>query len=138
MPLYWIIFHEEPNCSSENATVVISEYGDYYFSQEGTYIRMHGCSQVPSLLPRYATNFVVHKEAVRKVFINGIGNYLHDHKKASFPLLPFCIGAYKLSRVKGVEDFMKDLVVFHFGEKSFVRNDSKWKAIEHCASLDTF
>ena len=65
VPLYWIIFPEEPNCFFENAMVVISEYGDYYFSQEGTYIRIYGCSRARSLLLRYAIEFVVHKEAVR-------------------------------------------------------------------------
>ena len=89
------------------------------------YTIMYGCSRAPSLLPRYATDYVVHKEAMRQVFINGIGSYLHDHKKASFPLLPFCIGAYKFSRIKRVEDFVKDLELFHFGEKSFTRNDSR-------------
>ena len=73
------------------------------------YIRMYGCSRALSLFPRYAMNFVAHKEAMRQVFINGIGNYLHDHKKASFPPFPFYIGAYKFSRVKGDEYFVKDL-----------------------------
>ena len=63
-PLYWIIFLKEPNFLSENAMAVISEYGDYYFSQNGTYIRMYGCSRAPSLFLIYAANFVVHKEVV--------------------------------------------------------------------------
>ena len=69
---------------------------------------------------------------MRKVFINGIGRYLHDHKNASFPMFPFYIRAYKFSRVKGAEDFVKDLEVFHFWEKCFARNDSRKKVIEHC------
>ena len=93
MPLYWIIFLEEPNCLSKNAMEFISEYGEYYFSQEGTYIRMYGCSQAPSFFPRYATDYVVHMEVVRQVFINRIGSYLHDHKKESFPPLHFYIGS---------------------------------------------
>ena len=123
MPLYQIIFHEELNCLSENAMVVISKYGDYYFSQEGTYIRMYGCSRAPSLFPRYTTDYVVHKEAKRQVFINIIGSCQHDHIKASFPLLPFCIEAYKLSRIKGVEYFVKDLEVdYYFSqERMYIR-----------------
>ena len=89
MALYWIIFHEELNYLYENAMVVISEYGDYYFSQEGRYIRMYGCSRAPSIFPIYAMNFVVHKEDVRKVFINGIGSYFHDHKNPHFLCFPF-------------------------------------------------
>ena len=112
---------------------VISKYGDYYFSQEDTYIRTYGCSKAPSLLPRYATYFVVHKEVVRQVFLNGVDNFLHEMKKATFPPMHFCIGGYKFSKVKGVDDFVKDLETFHFGEKSFKRNDSIGKVVEHCA-----
>ena len=56
-------------------------------------------------------------------------------KKTSFRLLPFCIGAYKFSRLKGAENFVKDLEVFHFGDKSFMRNDSRNKVSEHCAAV---
>ena len=56
-------------------------------------------------------------------------------KKPQFPLFPLCIKAYKFSRVKGAEYFMKDLEVFHFGAKSFARNDCRKKAVEHCAMV---
>ena len=72
---------------------------------------------------------------MRQVFINGITSYLHDMKKSSFPLFPFYIGSYKFLRVKGVEDFVKDLEMFHFGEKSFARNASRGKATEHCEAV---
>ena len=71
IPLYEIIFPKEPKYLSHNAMEVISEYGDYYFSQEGTYLRMYGCYRAPSLLPRYVRYFVFHKEDARKVFLNG-------------------------------------------------------------------
>ena len=107
IPLYWIIFLKEPNCLYDNAMAIISEYGYYYFSREGTYIRMYRCSRAPSLLPRYATDFVVHKEAFRQGFLNGVGSFLHEMKKYTFPPLPFCIQGYKFSKVKGAEDFVK-------------------------------
>ena len=119
MPLYKLIFLKEPNCLFDNAMEVICEYGDYYFSQKGTYLRLYGCSRAPSLLPKYVTDYVVHKEAIRKVFLNGVGNFFHDMKKTTFPPLPFCIGGYKFSKVKGATDFVKELEIFHFGEKSF-------------------
>ena len=50
---------------SEGSMEIICEYGDYYLSKEGTYLRMYGGSRDPSLLPRYAIDYVVHKEAVR-------------------------------------------------------------------------
>ena len=79
---------------------VICAYGEYYFFKEGTYIRMYGGSRAPSLLPKYAMDYVVHKEAVRQLFIDGFGNFLFDMKKAVFPPFPFCIGSYKFTKVK--------------------------------------
>ena len=119
MPLYELIFLKEFDCMSESAMEVICEYGDSYFSQEGTYLRMYGGSRAPSLMPRYTTDYVVHKEAVRHLFIDGVGNLLFNMKKETFPPLPFCIGSYKFMRVKSAPEFVKYLESFHFGEKEF-------------------
>ena len=61
---------------SEASMEVICEYGNYYFSKEGTYLRMYEESQAPSLFPRYATDYVVHNEEVRQLFIDGFRNFL--------------------------------------------------------------
>jgi hypothetical protein len=106
MPLYEKIFKEEPNCLSENAVEVLENYGDFYFSEQGTYLRMFGGTKAPYILPQYATDYVVLKEAVRQIFLDGIGAMLHKQHKASFPPLPFCIGAYKFSGVASAEEFV--------------------------------
>ena len=49
----------------EGGWKAIMEYGDYFFSEEGTYLKMYGGTKAPSLLPKYATDYVVHKEVVR-------------------------------------------------------------------------
>ena len=49
---------------SEGALEVISEYRDYFFSEEGTYLRMYEAARVPSLLPKYSIDYIVHKEVV--------------------------------------------------------------------------
>ena len=41
MPLHELIFVKEPECLSEGAIEVICVYRDYYFSKEGTYLRMY-------------------------------------------------------------------------------------------------
>ena len=64
MPLYQLIFLEECKCISEGALEAIREYGDYFFSEEGTYLRMYGGTKAPSLFPKYATDYIVDKEAV--------------------------------------------------------------------------
>ena len=65
MPLYTLIFLKECNCMSEEALKVIEEFANYYLTEEGMYIRMYGCSRAPLLLPKYATDYVIHKEVVR-------------------------------------------------------------------------
>ena len=45
--LYELIFLKEPNCLFDDAMDAICEYGDYFFSQEGTYLRMYGGSKAP-------------------------------------------------------------------------------------------
>jgi len=51
------------------------------------YIRMYGGFRAPSLLPKYATDYVLHKEVVRQVYLDGVGIFLFEHKKAH--ILPY-------------------------------------------------
>ena len=109
---------------SEGAMEIICEYGVFYFSKGITYLRMYGGSRAPSLLPKYAVNYIVHKEVVRQLFIDGFRNFMFNIKKAIFPPLSFSIGSYKFTRVKNAPEFVKDLENFCFGEKSFHINQS--------------
>src|SRR5713226_6578416 len=89
MPLYTLIFLKECDCMSEEALQVIEEYVDYYLTKDGLYFRIFGGSRSPSLLPKYATDYVIHKEAVRQVFLDGIGSFLFEHKNTAYPPFPF-------------------------------------------------
>ena len=44
-----------------------------------------------------------------------------------FPPVSFYVGSYKFNKVKNALEFIKELEIFHFGEKSFHRNDSQGK-----------
>ena len=65
---------------SEGALETVSEYGDYFFFKEGLYLRMCGRSWDPSLFPRYDTDYLIHKEVVRQLYIDGLGKFLFDMK----------------------------------------------------------
>ena len=73
------------------------------------YIRMYGCSRAPSLLPKYAADFLVHKEAVRQVYLDGVGNFLFEHKKEAYPAIPFRMGSYKFTNIKRATEFVQEL-----------------------------
>ena len=96
---------------------------------------MYGGTKEPSLLPKYATNYIVHKEAMRQLFLDGFGIHLFDLKKVVFPPLPFYVGRYEFSKVKSAPEFMKELEIFHFGENIFDMNDSQGKVAAHRAFL---
>ena len=76
------------------------------------------------MLQKYATYYIVHKEVVRQLFLNGFGSHLFNLKKVVFPPLPFYVGSYKFTKVKNAPEFVKELENFHFGEKEFHQNDS--------------
>ena len=84
----------------EEALKFIEEHGSYYLTKEGMYIRMYGGSRAPSLLPKYATDYVLHKEVARQVYIDGVGSFLFEHKKAAYFSIPFWLGSYKFTKVK--------------------------------------
>ena len=107
--------------------------GIFSSQRRGLYLRMYAGCKAPSLLPKYSTDYVVHKEVVRHLCIDGIGIFLFDSKKSIYPPIPFYIGIYKFSKVKSALDFVKDLENFHFGENSFHRNDAQGKVVSHCA-----
>ena len=90
MPLYTLIFLVEFNCMLEEAMKVVQDNGHYYFTEEVFYLRMFGGSRDPSLLPRYATDYVIHKEFVRQLYIDRVGNFLFEQKKVVYPAVPFC------------------------------------------------
>ena len=96
---------------------------------------MYGGNKAPLLLPIYATDYIVHKEAVRQLFLDGYGSHLFDLKKVVFPPLSFYVGSYKFTGVKNAPEFVKELESFHFGEKSFHKNDSYGKVAAHLALL---
>ena len=61
---------------------------------------MHGGTKAPLLLPKYTTDYIAHKEAVRKLFLNAFESQLSDLKKVVYPPSTFYVGIYKFSKVK--------------------------------------
>ena len=61
MPLYTLIFMVKCNCMSEESLEVVQNNENFYLTEEGLYLRMYGGSRAPSLLPKYAKDYVIHK-----------------------------------------------------------------------------
>ena len=75
---------------SKEAFKIIKEHGSYYLTEEGMYIRMYGGSREPSLLPKYAIDYVLHKEVVKQIYIDVLeascSNITRQH------ILPYLFG----------------------------------------------
>ena len=96
---------------------------------------MYGGSKAPLLFPRYTTDYAIHKEVVRQLYIDGFGNFLFDMKKAVYAPFHLWNGGYKFTKVKSAPDFVKEQEIFHFGEKRFHRNDTWGKVSKYCAHI---
>ena len=57
--------------------------------------------------------------------MDGIGSFLFEHKKTTYPPFPFKLGSYRFARVKKADEFVEELERFHF-------NDSQGKVADHC------
>ena len=69
---------------------------------------------------------------MRQLYIDGVGNFIFEQKKAVYPTVPFFVGSYMFFRVKNLAEFVKELEYFHFGEMNFHRNDSEDKVANYC------
>ena len=72
-------------------------------------MRMYGGTKAPSLLPKYATNYIVHKEAVKQHFLDGFRSYWFDLKLVFSPPILFYVGRYNFYKVKSAPEFVKEL-----------------------------
>ena len=96
---------------------------------------MYGETKYLLFLPKYTTDYISHKEAIRELFLNGFGSHLFDLKKVVYPPLPFYLGSYTFTKMRNAPEFVKDLENFHFGENNFHRNDSQGKVVAYKATL---
>ena len=72
------------------------------------------------------------------MFIDGVGHFLFQHKKAAYPPLPFKLGSCIFTNVNQAAEFIEELGKFHFGEMPFRRNDTQGKVAEHCKNHKVF
>ena len=78
MPLYILVFLDECDCMSEKTLKIVQDNGHYYLKEEALYLSIFGRTRTPSLLPKYTTDYVIHKDVVRKIYIDGVGNFLFE------------------------------------------------------------
>lgn len=81
IPLYEMIFEEEPPCMSCEAMETMAELVDWFASLDHIYLIVFGRQKSRHMLLRYAANKVVMQEVAYHLSI-GLSRVLHRKKKA--------------------------------------------------------
>jgi hypothetical protein len=108
---------------TEKAMQLISTIGDWYVTENGTYIRVFGATKAPHLLPKLIPDKLAIQEVAYQTLLRGVGASLARDKKAPWPALPLYIGYYGLGNVKAAREEGEALASYHFGEERFRRHD---------------
>ena len=81
---------------------------------------MYGSIGAPSLQPKYATNYIVLKEEVRKIFLDGFGSHLFDIKKVISHQNLFTWEVTSLTESKALRILSKRWKSYSFGRKASI------------------
>ena len=54
--LYQVLFEEETSCLSTKGQAIVKEFGDWYMTPVGVYIRIAGSTKPPHWLPHFVPN----------------------------------------------------------------------------------
>ena len=54
--IYQVLFGEEASCLSPEGQKIVKEYGDWYMTPNGVYIRIFGSTKPPHWLPHFVPN----------------------------------------------------------------------------------
>ena len=82
--MYQILFGEEAPCLSPKGQAIVKEYGDWYMTPIGVYIKISGSTKPPHWLPHFVPNSLLLQEILYQTFVNGVVGSLHRNKKGIF------------------------------------------------------
>ena len=85
LTVYHALFEEEKTCLPLKGQAIVKEFGDWYMTPTGVYIRIVGSTKPPHWLPHFVTDSLLLQEIAYKTFINGVVTSLHKHQKGLWP-----------------------------------------------------
>ena len=83
----FLIGEEEP-CLSPKGKNIVKEYGDWYMTQDGVYIRIVGSTKPPHWLPHFVPDTMLLQYIAYQTNLNGMVESLHWNKKGLWPPFP--------------------------------------------------
>ena len=102
IPLYKLIFEEEPPCMSHGVMEAISEITDWYASPYATFLRVFSGEKSPHVFPRYSVDNIFMQEVVYHLSTR-LAKTLHRKKIALLRMLPLQIRLYEIKNLKFVD-----------------------------------
>jgi hypothetical protein len=79
--LYKFIFYAMTPCMTDKEIVVIRRIENWYFMENGTYIRVFDTMNPPHLLPQFVPDKLLLQEITHQTIIHGVGGILYQGKK---------------------------------------------------------
>ena len=89
-----ILFGKEAPCLSPQGQNIVKEYGYWYMTPDGVYIRIAGSTKTPHWLPHFVPNTLLLQEIAYQIYVNVVGASLHKNKKALCPPFPLSTGVH--------------------------------------------
>ena len=121
--LYQVLFGEEAPFLSPEGKKLVKEYGDWYMTPVGVYIRIVGMSKPPHWFPHFVPNTLLLQELDYQTYINGVASSLHRKKKGLWPPFPLKTKVCKIKSFKQAKDEVGVLIYYKFKEVTFKRHD---------------
>ena len=99
-PIYRILFGEEEPCLSPKGENIVKEYGDWYMTPDGVYIRISGSTKPPHWLHHFVLDTLSLQEIAYQIYLNGVASSLHKAKKGLWPPFPLSMGVHRIENFK--------------------------------------
>ena len=93
-------FSEEAPCLSPQGKKIVKEYGDWYMTPNGVYIRIVGSINPPHWLPHIVPETMLLQEIAYQTYVNGVAASLHRNKKGLWPSFPLITKFCKIENFK--------------------------------------
>ena len=121
--LYQALFDEEAQCLSPEGKNLVKEYGDWYMTPDGVYIRIADSTKPPHWLPHFVPDTLLLQEMAYQTYVNGVAASLHRKKKGLWPSFPLSTKVCKIESFKQAKDEVGILTSYKFREVTFRRHD---------------
>ena len=121
--LYQVLFGEEAPCFYPEGKKIVKQYGDWYMTPDGVYIRIAGSTKPLHWLPHLLLDTLLLQEISYQTYVNGVDASLHWNKKGLWPPFPLITQVCKIENFKQAKEEVGVLDSYKFKEVTFRRHD---------------